>query len=39
MNRLKKILLIVPVLYLIVMPVYLASSSNSKPCSENYYRY
>jgi cell division protein FtsQ len=34
MNRLKKILLIVPVLYLIVMPVYLASSSNSKPCSE-----
>jgi len=33
MNRLKKILLIVPVLYLIIMPVYLASSSNSKPCS------
>src|SRR5664280_853484 len=33
MNRLKKILLIVPVLYLIIMPVYLAPSSNSKPCS------
>jgi cell division protein FtsQ len=33
MNRLMKILLIVPVLYLIIMPVYLASSSNSKPCS------
>ena len=28
-----KILMIVPVLYLIIMPVYLASSSNSKPCS------
>jgi cell division protein FtsQ len=33
MNRFKRILLIVPVLYLIIMPVYLASSSNSKPCS------
>jgi cell division protein FtsQ len=33
MNRLMKILMIVPVLYLIIMPVYLASSSNSKPCS------
>jgi cell division protein FtsQ len=29
-----KILLIIPVLYLISMPVYLASSSNSKPCSD-----
>ncbi len=29
-----KILLIIPVLYLIIMPVYLASSSNSKPCSD-----
>jgi cell division protein FtsQ len=33
MNRLMKILLIVPVLYLIIIPVYLASSSGSKPCS------
>jgi hypothetical protein len=33
MNRLMKISLIIPVLYLIIMPVYLASSSNSKPCS------
>lgn len=33
MNRLMKILLIVPVLYLIIMPAYMASSSNSKPCS------
>ena len=29
-----KILLIIPVLYLIIMPVYLVSSSNSKPCSD-----
>ena len=34
MRRLIKILLIIPVLYLIIMPVYLASSSNSKPCGE-----
>jgi cell division protein FtsQ len=33
MNRLMKILLIVPLLYLIIIPVYLASSSNAKPCS------
>jgi cell division protein FtsQ len=33
MNRPMKILMIVPVLYLIIVPVYLASSSNSKPCS------
>jgi cell division protein FtsQ len=33
MNRLMKILLIIPVLYIIIVPVYLASSSNSKPCS------
>ncbi|MGD0341734.1 MAG: hypothetical protein ABSA76_08520, partial [Bacteroidales bacterium] len=33
MNRLMRILLILPVLYLIIIPVYLASSSNSKPCS------
>jgi cell division protein FtsQ len=32
-NRLMKILLIVPVLYLFLMPVYMASSSNSKPCT------
>lgn len=32
MNRFVKILLMIPVLYLIIMPVYLASSSNSKPC-------
>jgi len=34
LRRLIKILLIIPVLYLIIMPVYLASSSNSKPCGE-----
>jgi cell division protein FtsQ len=33
MKRLMKILLIIPVLYLLIMPVYMASSSNSKPCS------
>jgi cell division protein FtsQ len=33
MNRLMKILLIVPVLYLFLLPVYMASSSNSKLCS------
>jgi cell division protein FtsQ len=33
MKRLMKILLIIPLLYLIIIPVYLASSSNSKPCS------
>jgi cell division protein FtsQ len=33
MNRLMKILLIVPLLYLVVVPAYMASSSNSKPCS------
>lgn len=34
MRRLIKILLIIPVLYLIIMPVYLASSSNSRPCGD-----
>jgi cell division protein FtsQ len=34
MNKLKKILMVIPVLYLIVIPVYLASSAYSKPCSE-----
>jgi cell division protein FtsQ len=33
MRRIIKILLIIPVLYLIVMPVYMASSSGAKPCS------
>ena len=33
MNRLVKILLVIPVLYLIIMPVYLVSSFYSKPCS------
>jgi len=33
MNRLMKILIVIPVLYLIIMPVYLVSSANSKPCS------
>jgi cell division protein FtsQ len=33
MKRLLKILLIVPVLYLVILPVYLASSSNARPCS------
>ncbi len=33
MNRLMKILLVIPVLYLFLMPVYMASSSNAKPCS------
>jgi len=32
MNRFMKILLLIPVLYLILMPVYFATSSNSKPC-------
>jgi cell division protein FtsQ len=32
MRKLLKILLIVPVLYLIVIPVFLASSANSRPC-------
>jgi cell division protein FtsQ len=33
MKRIIRILLIVPVLYLIVVPVYMASSSSAKPCS------
>jgi cell division protein FtsQ len=33
MNKLMKILIMIPVLYLIIMPVYLASSSDSQPCS------
>jgi len=33
MNRLEKILILIPVLYLFIMPVYLVSSSNLKPCS------
>ena len=32
MRKVLKILLIIPVLYLIIMPVYLARSTNSKPC-------
>ena len=32
MRKFLKILFIIPVLYLIIMPVYLASSTNSKPC-------
>jgi cell division protein FtsQ len=32
MRKLLKILLIVPVLYLIIIPVFLASSANSRPC-------
>jgi cell division protein FtsQ len=32
MKKFLKILLIIPVLYLILIPVYMASSSNSKPC-------
>lgn len=33
MNRFLKILIMIPVLYLIILPVYLTSSANSKPCS------
>ena len=33
MRKLLKILLIIPVLYLIIVPVFLASSTNSKPCA------
>ncbi|MDQ1333006.1 MAG: hypothetical protein QG576_1041 [Bacteroidota bacterium] len=33
MSRLVKILLLIPVLYLFIIPVYLVSSSNAKPCS------
>lgn len=33
MRKVLKILLIIPVLYLIIIPVFLASSTNSKPCS------
>jgi len=32
MRKFLKILALIPVLYLIVLPVYLASSTNSKPC-------
>lgn len=32
MKKFFKILLIIPVLYLIIIPVYLASSTNSRPC-------
>jgi cell division protein FtsQ len=32
MRKVLKILLIIPVLYLIIMPVYLARSTNSRPC-------
>ena len=32
MKKVLKILLIVPVLYLIIIPVFLASSANSRPC-------
>jgi cell division protein FtsQ len=32
MKKFIKILLIIPVLYLIIIPVYLASSTNAKPC-------
>lgn len=33
MRKLLKILLIIPVLYLLALPVFLASSTNSRPCS------
>ncbi len=33
MRKIYKILLILPILYLIIVPVYLVRSSNSKPCS------
>ena len=33
MRKLLKILLIIPVLYLIIVPVFMGSSTNSKPCS------
>jgi cell division protein FtsQ len=33
MRRFLRILLIIPVLYIIILPVYMASSSNAKPCS------
>jgi len=32
MKKFLKILLIIPVLYIIIIPVYMASSTNSKPC-------
>jgi cell division protein FtsQ len=32
LRKLLKILLIIPVLYLVIIPVFLASSANSKPC-------
>jgi cell division protein FtsQ len=32
MRKVLKILLLIPVLYLIIIPVYLASSTNSRPC-------
>jgi cell division protein FtsQ len=32
MKKFLKILLIIPVLYLIIIPVYMASSTNSRPC-------
>jgi cell division protein FtsQ len=33
MRKLLRILALIPVLYIIVLPVYLASSTNSRPCS------
>jgi len=33
MRKLIKILLIIPLLYIVVIPIYLARSSNAKPCS------
>ncbi len=33
MSRFAKILIMIPVLYLLIIPVYMASSSNSKPCT------
>ena len=32
MRKVLKILFIIPVLYLVIVPVFLASSTNSKPC-------
>jgi len=32
MRKVAKILFIIPLLYLFVMPVFFASSTNSKPC-------
>ena len=34
MKRLGRILLIIPLLYIVIIPIYLASSTNSKPCGK-----